>query len=85
MKRKWGLFLFLLSFLVWGLVFTLPLLPLSNSARAAIGVLIYLLSYGFFFASGWVLSEGKRPTLSKTLLTGKQALRSVLAGRRPRR
>jgi len=83
MKAKTGLILFLLSFAIWGLVFTLPFVPLANSVRAAFAVLIYIVSYTLFFSSGWILCGGRRPSLSETLSIGKETLRTTLGGRRP--
>ena len=49
-KQKWGIFLVVLSFVIWGSIAVLPFIELPY--KIEIGLALYILSYSVFFLGG---------------------------------
>ena len=55
MSKKTGYASLVISFVLWAAIAGLPFVPVSN--KIAIGIVLYALSYVFFFLGGYILGK----------------------------
>lgn len=67
-KTQWGLVAMVASFAVWGAIFALPFLDLEPRTKWLLGVVIYGISYAFFFLSIGLLGKERYHALKARVL-----------------